>query len=170
MIRDLLPWKKKDAELVRHEAPAWPVQEARQRIDDLFDNFFGDFGSRGLFPSRRFGSAFADLSPSFDISETDDDIKVAAELPGMDEKDIEVNLENNMLTVRGEKREERDETKKNYHVRERSYGSFERAFPLPEGLDKEHVRATFKKGVLNITLHKTEKAKAQYKKIAITAE
>ena len=163
MIRDLLPWHKKEAELVKREAPAGPIEEARQRIDELFDSFFGGF------TPQRFGPAFAALSPSFDISETDDAIKVAAELPGMDEKDIEVHLDNNVLTIRGEKREEHDETKKNYHVRERSYGSFERSFPLPEGLDREGVKATFKKGVLDITLRKTEKAKAQSKKIAITA-
>lgn len=170
MIRDLLPWRKKEAELVKHEAPAGPLEEARQRIDELFDNFFDGFGVPRMFPTRRFGSTVADLSPSFDITETEDDVKVTAELPGMDEKDIEVNLDNNVLTIRGEKREERDETKKNYHVRERSYGGFERSFPLPEGLDREHVRATFKKGVLDVTLHKTERAKAQSKKIAITAE
>jgi len=169
MIRDLLPWRKHEAELAKRDMSAAPVEEMRRQFDNLFDSLFGDFGSRGLFPQRRFGSALADLSPNFDISETDDDVKIAAELPGMDEKDIEVNLENNVLTIRGEKREEHDESKKNYHVRERSYGSFERSFPLPEGLDKEHVRATFKKGVLDITLHKTEKAKAQSKKIAITA-
>ena len=79
---------------------AAPVEEMRRQFDNLFDSLFGDFGSRGLFPQHRFGSAFADLSPNFDISETDDDVKIAAELPGMDEKDIEVNLENNVLTIR----------------------------------------------------------------------
>lgn len=170
MIKDLLPWRKKELGLAKREEPAGQVDEVRERFGDLFDNFFEGFGVPGLFPSRRFGTAFAALSPSFDISETDDALKVTAELPGMDEKDIEVSLDNNALTIRGEKREERDESKKNYHVRERSFGSFERSFPLPEGMDKEHVKATFKKGVLDITLPKTEKAKAQSKKIAITTE
>ncbi len=110
------------------------------------------------------------LSPQFDVCETDDKIKVTAELPGMDEKDVDVTLENNVLTVKGEKKAEKEERKHNYYVSERSYGQFRRVVPLPMGIDEDKIKAKFKKGVLTVTLPKTEQAQKSGKSIEISTE
>ena len=129
------------------------------RGDDPFGSLFRevqktfeDFSQRG--PFAHFGSDI--LSPKVDIAESKDAIEVTAELPGVDEKDLDVTLANGMLTVRGEKKSARDEQDKdkNWHVVERSYGSFSRAIPLPFDPDPTKVEAKFDKGVLHIHLPK----------------
>ncbi len=90
-----------------------------------------------------------------------------AELPGMDEKNIEVKLSNGSLTIRGEKQEDKEEKKKDYFVQERRFGSFERTFGLPEGVDREKIEASFKKGVLTVKMPKTPEAQKGEKKIAV---
>jgi HSP20 family protein len=101
------------------------------------------------------------------VSETDKEIKVSAELPGMDDKDIDVSLTRDALTIKGEKKEEKEDKGKDYYKMERSYGSFTRSIPLPVEVDTDKVQATFKKGVLEITLPKTAKAIQETKKIPI---
>ena len=108
--------------------------------------------------------------PSLDVYEEKDSVVVKAELPGMDEKDIEVNLTDNDLTIRGEKKDEKEEKGKDYWHRETSYGAFRRVIPLPEGLNREKVDARFKNGVLTITLTKLDGAKAKEQRIPIKAE
>ena len=108
--------------------------------------------------------------PAIDVTETEKSYKVAAELPGMDEKNIEVKIANGMLTIRGGKHEEKEEEKQDYYVRERSFGSFERTFPVPDGVDLDKVDASFKKGVLTVTLPKTAEAQKAEKKITVKAE
>lgn len=110
---------------------------------------------------------FTGTEPSTDVSETDDEVEVSIELPGMDEKDIEVNISDEMLTVRGEKKAEREEKKKDYYLSERTYGSFHRAIPLPPGINTDKAEATFKKGVLTIRLPKTEEAKSRMRRIEV---
>ena len=109
------------------------------------------------------------LSPKIDIAESKDAIEVTAELPGVDENDLDVTLVNGMLTVRGEKRTERDEQDKdkNWHVVERSYGSFSRAIPLPFDPDPAKVEAKFDKGVLHIHLPKPAEVAQRQQKIEI---
>jgi HSP20 family molecular chaperone IbpA len=104
-----------------------------------------------------------------DIDAVDVD-KIVAELPGMDEKNIEVKIANSMLTIKGEKQEEKEEEKQDYYVRERSFGSFERTFPMPDGVDLDKVDASFKKGVLTVTLPKTAETQKAEKKITVKAE
>jgi HSP20 family protein len=104
-------------------------------------------------------------SPAVDIFETDGDIVVKAELPGMDRKDITLNLENNVLTLRGERRFEKETKEENYHRIERSYGGFSRAFSIPSMVDEERIRADYKDGVLKIVLPKKEQAKPKQIKI-----
>jgi HSP20 family protein len=87
----------------------------------------------------------------------------------MDEKNIEVKLANHTLTIKGEKRDEKEETKKDYYMRERSFGSFQRSFTLPEGVDTDKVEATFNKGILTVTVPKTAEAKKAEKKITVKA-
>jgi HSP20 family protein len=133
-------------------------------MDSLFDNFFRGFDLEPL--ESRFGT----FAPHIDISESDKDITVSAELPGMDEKNIEVSLSDDMLTIKGEKKEEKEDKGKDYYRKERSYGSFSRTIPLRVEVQADKVDATFKKGVLTVTLPKSEKALKAAKKVAIKAE
>jgi len=107
--------------------------------------------------------------PAVDVTEIDGGFEVTAELPGMDEKNVEVKLANHTLTIKGEKRDEQEETKKDYYMRERSFGSFQRSFTVPDGVDMDKIEAIFKKGVLTVTLPKTAEAKKTEKKITIKA-
>jgi len=105
--------------------------------------------------------------PAVDVTETDDAFEIIAELPGMDEKSVDVTLANGVLTIQGEKTSEREESKKEYYLSERSFGSFKRCFLLPEGVDTAKIEAIFKNGALNITLPKTAEAKQGQKKIIV---
>jgi len=131
----------------------------QQEMNRLFDGFFGE---------SRQDIAEGTWLPAVDVSESGMEIVVKAELPGMSKDDIELNLQDNVLTLKGEKKQEKKEEKENYHRVERSYGSFSRSFTLPADVDPEKVQATFKDGVLEITLSKVEEAK--HKKIKISTE
>jgi HSP20 family protein len=98
-----------------------------------------------------------------DLVEKADRYEITAELPGMDEKNIEVKLSNEMLVIKGEKREEKEEKEANYYMSERRYGSFQRAFRLPQGVNADKIEASFKNGVLTVALPKTEEAKKETK-------
>jgi HSP20 family protein len=104
-----------------------------------------------------------------DITEDEASYKVTAELPGMSEKEIEVVVSDGTLTLKGEKRAEKEQKEKNFYLSERSYGSFQRSFTLPEGVDREKITADFAKGVLTIGMPKTAKAKEAEKKIEVKA-
>ena len=93
-------------------------------------------------------------TPAVDIAEKDKAYEITAELPGLDEKNIDVKVANGMLTIRGEKKEEKEEKKKDYYLSERRYGSFERRFQIPEGVESDKIEASFKKGILTVTLPK----------------
>jgi HSP20 family protein len=140
-----------------------PFDRLRREIDHLFDDFGGDFWRA---PFRQVERAFGAM-PAADVTETDGGFEVTAELPGMDEKNIEVKLANHTLTIKGEKRDEKEETKKDYYMRERSFGSFQRSFTVPEGVDTDKIEASFKNGVLTVTLPKTAEAKRAEKKITV---
>ena len=107
--------------------------------------------------------------PAVDVTEDDKTYKVAAELPGLDEKDIEVSVTGDVLTLKGEKRQEKEEKDKNWYVSERAYGSFQRAFSLPQGVDRDKIAAEFAKGVLTVTLPKSAETQKQQKKIEVKA-
>jgi HSP20 family protein len=149
-----------------------PWQSFRGEMDRLFDRFAG-FGlpslrrSFDLLPS--FEPSFSFNVPAVDVTEDDKAYKVAAELPGLDEKDIEVSVTGDVLTIKGEKRQEKEEKNKNWYVSERAYGSFQRAFTLPEGVDRSKIAAEFSKGVLTVTLPKSAQAQKQQQKIEVKA-
>ena len=138
-----------------------PFGSLRRDMERLFEDFSRDF-SWG--PPATAGTAVA---PRIDVSETDTEIKIEAELPGVDEKDVEVVLSDGRLTIKGEKKQEKEEKKKDYHLVERSYGSFARSIALPFEADPDQVKATFAKGVLTVTVPKPPEVKAKEKKIAI---
>jgi HSP20 family protein len=100
-----------------------------------------------------------------DVSETDKEIEITTELPGLEEKDIQLNMAHNVLTIRGEKKNEREEKEKDYHLVERSYGSFVRSVQLPDGVNADNIKAVMSKGVLKVTVPKP--APAQSRKIDI---
>lgn len=109
-------------------------------------------------------------NPAVEIAETPDEFTVTAELPGMIAKDVTADFEDGMLTIKGEKTETKTEKDKKYYVWERSYGSFERSFSFPAGVDQDKIKASFENGVLTVSLPKTKEAKVSGKKIAITAK
>ena len=156
-MRSLIPWRRKEGEI----APGNPLTEFKSEVDDLFNRFFG---SSSWLPGPYFSKGF---TPAFDVSETDEDILVKAELPGVDPKEIEVNLVGSTLTVKGEKKEEHEEKTENMHCVERSFGSFSRAVTLPCEVKEDKIEATFKDGVLNLKLPKSEPAKKSSIKIDV---
>lgn len=145
----------------------------RNEMERLFDRFDGGLRlpSLGrmfdLAPLWQSDSSFGINVPAVDVSEDDKAYQITAELPGLDEKSIEVSLSGNQLVLKGEKRQEKEEKDKNYYLSERSYGSFQRSFGLPDGVDRDKIAATFAKGVLTVTLPKTAEVQKHQKKIEI---
>lgn len=162
-FRDLMPFGKKDVSITREEHS--PLYRLRKEMDSLFDDFFRGFDLEPSF-EHRIGS----FNPTVDVSENDKEIKVTAELPGIEEKEIDVTLNRNTITIKGEKKEEKEDTGKDYYRMERSYGSFSRSIPLPSEIELDKASAKFKKGVLTIKIPKTAKAIEEKKKIPITVE
>lgn len=142
-----------------------PFGAMRAEMDRVFDSFLG----RGFGALSGFGehSSQGAVVPNIDVRETDAEIVLEAELPGLDEKDVSVTLHNGMLTLKGEKKSEREEKKDDYHLMERSYGSFQRSFQVADSVDADKVTATFEKGVLKIAMPKRPEAKAAEKQIPI---
>jgi HSP20 family protein len=141
-----------------------PFAAFRREMERLFDSFGRDIG----WPTgdRR----TAATAPSIDVSETDSELRIDADLPGVEEKDVDVAISDNVLTIKGEKKAEKEEKKKDFHLVERSYGSFSRSLTLPFAADPAKAKATFKNGVLSITLPKPPEVKAKSKKIAISSK
>ncbi|MGE0743664.1 MAG: Hsp20/alpha crystallin family protein [Rhodospirillales bacterium] len=154
-------------EPVRH-----PVDVFRREFDRLFDDFTTGFSGwpfarRGeAAPAARAPSVFAN-TPAVDVAEKDSAYEITAELPGLDEKDIEVQVADDVLTIKGEKSEAKEEKKKDYYLAERRYGTFQRAFRLPQHVDAGKIDASFKNGVLTIMLPKTAEAQQKQRKIEI---
>ncbi len=138
---DLMEWR-----------PFREVSKLRREMDRLWDDYFG--------PSRRALQPLeGEWAPAVDVSESGEQITITAEVPGMDAKDIEISLVGDILTIKGEKKAEREEKGENFHMVERSYGSFSRSLKLPAGVDPDKVEASYKQGVLTIALPKKEEVK-----------
>jgi HSP20 family protein len=141
MANELTEWK-----------PFREVSRLRREMDRLFEDFFG--------PTRRaFRPLLEEFAPPVDIEETADKVTVKAEVPGIDAKDIDISLTGDLLTIKGEKKSEKEEKGKNFHLVERSYGSFSRALRLPAAVDADKIEATYKAGVLTVTCPKKEVAR-----------
>ena len=156
----LFPSERRKTELQPAPQETDPFRALQRRMDHQFDDFAR--GYRWPFANGRNAPM-----PQIDVSETDADVTIEAELPGVDEKDIGVTLTDNLLTIKGEKKQEKEEKNKDYHLTERSYGSFSRSMTLPFDADPKKIRAKFDAGVLKITLPKPAEVKAKVKKIAI---
>ena len=131
--------------------PFREVSRLRREMDRLWDDYFGA-GRRALRP-------LAEFAPAVDIKETAEAVVVKAEVPGMDAKDINISVTGEVLTIKGEKKSEREEKEENYHLVERSYGSFSRSLTLPAAVDLDKIEAKYDKGVLTVTCPKKEEVK-----------
>lgn len=146
-----------------------PVRQFHQEIDRMFDDFFRGFG----FPAMRFGRdvpALAQsewLKPTVDVAATEKDYIISVEVPGVEEKDFNLDLSDGTLSIRGEKRQEKEEKEMNYYRMERSFGSFQRVVSLPEDADQEGITAKYAAGVLTIKLPRKSKTETESRKIAI---
>ncbi|GBE40586.1 spore protein SP21 [bacterium BMS3Bbin09] len=158
--------KKESKEIVKVEPSGLlsPFEEMERRFEDFFRRPFS------LMPSwlpRPGMPEMEEIAPTVDIFEKDNNVVVKAEIPGMKKEDIEVNLTDNTITISGEKKKEDKVEKKNYYRFESSYGSFCRSFRLPKEVQTDKAKATFKRGVLEITIPETEDAKKRKKKLNI---
>ena len=148
-----------------------PFESLRREIDRLFDDFH-PFGWR--LPSRmldieapRMSRLEWPVAPAMDLVEKDDVYEITAELPGLDDKNVEIKLNNRTLTIKGEKSEEKQDKQKDYYLSERRFGSFQRSFQLPDGVDVDRIDASFTKGRLTVKLPKTSEARQAEKKITV---
>jgi HSP20 family protein len=159
--------KKKDKGLpIRHVSEVRPLDIFRIDMDRLFDDFFTGFG---LNPLIEFEGGTEMFTPRIDMTEDDKAIHVNAELPGLDEKDIDISLTSDSITISGEKREEIEHKDEECYCSERSYGKFRRVIPV-EDVNLDKAEAVFSKGVLNITLPKLEGSKRSSRKVEIKSQ
>lgn len=163
-ITNLMPWRRQEHKVTVNREAEHPLTLLEQDMNHMFDEFFSRFGLAPAWETE--WNAF---SPQVDIVDSDKEIKVLVELPGLDEKDIEVTLSNDMLTISGEKQQEKEDKGKNYYRMERSYGSFKRSIPIPCEVKTDAVDATFKKGVLSIVLPKATEEQCRQKIAVKTA-
>jgi HSP20 family protein len=160
-VRDLIPWRRPantQAPAVYRDETANPFLTLHREMNRLFDETLRQFDMPSLFgrmPSW----------PSIEVSETDTELRVTAEVPGLDEKDIEVLLSNGLLTIRGEKKESVEDKQRQFS--ERYYGRFERQIALGTEVEEDRIKASFKNGLLSVILPKTAKAQASRRRIPI---
>jgi HSP20 family protein len=183
-IRKLVPWnwfrKEEETEtalpvkgagrkdLYAEEEAAHPLMRLHREMDRLFADAFRDFDARSEVFTPLTASGL--LKPRVDIGATDKEYTITVEVPGVDEKDVKVEIADNVLTIRGEKKQEKEEKKKDYYRVERSYGSFQRLLSLPGDADQEKVKAKFRKGVLTITMPRKDMPKMEAKQIDIKGD
>ena len=162
-VRDLIPWGRNRSAVpstMRESDEVSPFLTLHREMNRLFDDVFNRF--EGGVPSL-FGRGPS--WPSIEVNASEKELRVSAELPGLDEKDVEILVENDVLTIRGEKRSETED--KDRHFSERYYGRFERRLALPFEVEEDKAEASFKNGVLTVTLPKSAKAQEKAKRIAI---
>ena len=159
--------KSKEGKEVTPWRPFMDLTRWEHDMDHMMEDFFGR-RLRPWWPERWFkGDGFEVRSPAVDLFEEKDDIVVKAELPGMDKDNIEVNLTENRLTIKGEKKKAEEVKEENYYRSERSYGSFVRNIELPKAVHADKVTASVKNGILEVRIPKTEEAKAKEIKVKV---
>lgn len=175
MAFNLLPskWLNKSSDIAvrREDEQEHPVYSLQREMNRIFDDFFrtGDMPllrrSFDLSPFSTFEQNA--VTPRIDIQETDKEIRISAELPGLTENDVDVSLSKDMVTISGEKKQESEQNVKGWYRMERSYGAFTRSIPLPCEVDQDRCTASFRNGVLTVALSKTPQAHATLKSIPI---
>jgi len=178
-VKNIIPKKEKAGQLpihvekypvLRPENIGQPFLDLQRATNRLFDDFFRTFGFSGGHwgePLSLTPDVFGSQWPRVDISETDDSIRITAELPGVNKDDLEISVSEGRVTIRGEKKEQKENKGKDYYRLERSYGAYQRSFSLPCEIDEDKVDASFEHGVLDIKLPKTEAARKRVKKIPV---
>jgi HSP20 family protein len=160
-MRDLIPWgRNQQTTPSRYRDEGDPFMTLHREMNRLFDDVFRGFDTMPLASMSRMAGW-----PQVEVVETDKDIRVSAELPGLDSKDVEVLMHDGVLTIRGEKKSEIEDKERAFS--ERYYGRFERRIPLGEAIEEDKVDAAFKNGVLTVTLPRSAQTSAQVKRIAI---
>src|ERR1700760_4016293 len=166
--RSLMPFSR-NTQMSRWGEDTDPFLQMRREMNRLFDDVFSGFGGFGL--PGAFAPALQQMpaAPKIDVSETDNEIQIKAEMPGIDQNDVEVLLEDDRLIIRGEKKQEqeREDKDRNYHVRERVQGAFSRTLPLPFAPDPNQVKPEFKNGVMTITIPKPQEVKQKQHRIEV---
>ena len=155
-----LPVTRKPAEPSQH-----PVASLHQEIDRVFDQVFRGFGLSALPEWPALGQSL--LKPSLDISENRDSYTISLEIPGVSKDDIQISVEDDSLIIQGEKREESERKEDEYHYTERHYGSFQRVLALPTDADADNLKASFRNGVLNITIGRRAESPTNGRKVQI---
>ena len=153
-ISDLVPWRwgKRSVPVRRETETVSSGSMLAPWFDEMWNRFsLAPFWFDDWF---RFGESWSAISPRVDVVQDDKEVRVSVELPGMDEKDFDISLSNDVLTIRGEKKAEKEEKGKNYYRMERAYGAFERRIPLPAEVDADKAEATYQRGVLTVVLPK----------------
>ena len=158
-LKDLIPWKRHNEEQLAEETK-YPLHRFHWNINRMLDDIMDSWSSNSST-----GDGF--MSPRIDLSETKKYLTVTADMPGMDEDDIDVSLENNFLVIRGQKKTEKENQGQSYYHMERSFGSFYRTIQLPCEVDENKVKAHYKKGVLTINLPKRKDEQRQSRKIEV---
>jgi HSP20 family protein len=161
-LKSIVPWNKEKRSLVRWPEDSDPFTQLQRRMNSIFDDFFGR-SSPDLW-----GGKTGAFQPRIDVSETDKEVRITAELPGLDAKDVEVTMASNMLTIKGEKKVEKEEEDGDYYHSECSYGYFDRTIELPQGIDAANGKAKFKRGVLKVTIPKKPEAQSHRRRIELT--
>lgn len=166
-LKSLIPWGQKSNVPVKNENINDPFMSFRKEVDRLFDDFFNGFGGHA-FPAVRTGGLNGGM-PSLDVTDSDKELVVSAELPGLNEKDFEVSLVGDVLTIKGEKKHEHEEKENERHYVERHYGSFSRSVRLPFDASEQDVNANYEKGVLTIRIPKPAEIQSKVKQIEVKA-
>jgi len=154
-LRNLVPWTNKENGAVAHRSSTNPLERMRWEMDQVFDRFFSD-----IWASDRW-SEEAMWAPPLDVKETEDEVIVHAELPGVDPKDLEITVSGDLLTLSGRKEVKTEKKEENWFHSECRYGEFRRSVTLPAAVDTKDVNADFKNGVLTIHVKKSENAQAK---------
>ena len=165
-LRDLVPWKGDETRVPVRGGEPNPLARLQREMNSLFDDFFSSFRS----PLALFGQAPDEFRPRINVEETAGEIRVRAELPGMDEKDLNISLTGDALTLQGERRHEEEREEGATYYSESSYGSFQRVIPLGTEIDPDRVEARMKNGVLTIKLPKTEEERRNVRRISVKSE
>jgi HSP20 family protein len=165
-FKALTPWRAKSQSPSSRDDELDPFVALRREMDRMFDEFFNNFGGRSLRPLVGGGQG---VTPTIDVRETDKDVVVTAELPGLDQKDFDVTLSGDILTIRGEKKVEQEQKVGHRNYLERQFGAFSRSLRLPFEVKDEEVEARYDKGVLTVRVPKPADAQKAARRIEIKA-
>lgn len=170
-IGELVPWKWGGLRRLQEDRVFGDFRNEIETLHRNIDRLFGSAWTGGIFGPTLLSDSWTkgDLVPSIDVTEDEKAFRVTVELPGMTEKDVAVTVADRTLTIRGEKKEEKEQKDKEVYRRERAFGSFHRAMELPADVDANKIDASFKNGVLTIQLPKSKEAQEKVKQIAVKA-